>query len=193
MPRPRTQNDGVTLAGGCHACGLRANASKSNAKFSHRGCGTKNRTCTPRQFFHGCSGAIGISNDPMSVMTRGESLATPDEHAVLCCQHRAASEGGGQRSGMPRSDFGGSDSDEARSHEEPTEPDVAGRQHEAEPEDEGVVPPPTVEGDEDGEDDEDEPEEAPPPAAQPRLASGRFGARDTLDPQLLGSRYRVVG
>ena len=129
----------------------------------------------------------------MSVMTRGESLATPDEHAVLCCQHRAASEGGGQRSGMPRSDFGGSDSDEARSHEEPTEPDVAGRQHEAEPEDEGVVPPPTVEGDEDGEDDEDEPEEAPPPAKQPRLASGRFGARDTMDPQLLGSRYRIVG
>ena len=129
----------------------------------------------------------------MSVLTRGEGLATPDERAVLCCHHRAVGEGGGQRSGTPRSDVGGSDSGEACSHEEPSEPDVAGRQHEAEPEDEGVVPPPTVEGDEDGEDDEDEPEEAPPPAAQPRLASGRFGARDTMDPQLLGSRYRVVG
>ena len=61
--RPRTQNGGVLLTGGCHACLMRASA--CSAKYAHVGCGIKHRTCSLRQFLHGCPGVIGISNDPM--------------------------------------------------------------------------------------------------------------------------------
>jgi|TARA_B110000914_G_scaffold182866_1_gene165700 hypothetical protein len=42
-------------------------ASACSAKYAHVGCGIKHRTCSLRQFLHGCPGVIGISNDPMSV------------------------------------------------------------------------------------------------------------------------------
>ena len=76
-----------------------------------------------------------------------------------------------------------SEPDDSRS-----EPDEAGRQHGTVPEDVEGEPPPPTEGDESTEADIET-----PPVEQPRsLLTGRFGARDTMDPQLLGSLYRVV-
>ena len=195
MPKGRrlTQIDGVLLSGGCHACRMRA--SNSRAKYAHN-CGRQRRTCTLWQFYHGCSVALGISNEPMTVptpLTREERLA---KRAALKAWEDYAEVVGivappappRRKVGAPCSDSD-SDSDETRS-----EPDEAGQQHDTVPEDEGEPPPPT-EGDESEEDIEaHRPAPAPPVVGQqPRsLLTGRFGARNTMDPQLLGSRYRVV-
>ena len=197
MPKGRrlTQIDGVLLSGGCHACRMRA--SNSRAKYAHN-CGRQRRTCTLRQFYHGCSVALGISNEPMTVptpLTREERLAK--RAALKVWEEYAKVVGVVARHAPPRGKVGApcsdsdsdSDSDETRS-----EPDEAGQQHDTVPEDEGEPPPPT-EGDESEEDIEaHRPAPAPPVVGQqPRsLLTGRFGARNTMDPQLLGSRYRVV-
>ena len=193
MPRGRrlTQIDGVLLGGGCHACRMRA--SKSRAKFAHN-CGRQRRTCTLRQFLHGCSGALGISNESMSVptpMNRAERLAKRE--ALKEWEDYAQVVGVVELPAPPRREFSAPCSDDSDSESEPDEArselNEAGRQQEAVPEDEGE-PPPTEQGDES---DEEIDRAAPAPVERPRsLLTGRFGARDTMDPQVLGSRYRVV-
>ena len=196
MPRGRrlTQIDGVLLSGGCHACRMRA--SNSRAKYAHH-CGRERRTCTLRQFYHGCSVALGISTEPMSVqtpLTREERLAKRgalnawEDYAEVMFGVVAPPAPPQRKVGAPCSDSD-SEPDDSRS-----EPDEAGRQHGTVPEDVEGEPPPPTEGDESEEDIEAQPTApAPPPVEQPRsLLTGRFGARDTMDPQLLGSLYRVV-
>jgi hypothetical protein len=88
--RPRTQNGGVLLTGGCHACLMRASA--CSAKYAHVGCGIKHRTCSLRQFLHGGPGVIGISNDPMSVKVLAgvQRSARRDKREVTADQAAAA-------------------------------------------------------------------------------------------------------
>ena len=228
MPQRLTQVDGVLLRGGCHACRMRR-ASNTRAKFPHC-CGRKGRTCTVRQFLHGwCFGALGISNDAMSVptpMSREERLAKRSalkawqeldyaqvvgvvaEPAVADSDAEPDEAHSELTKILPPQDslesFKGwcswmlTDQDRAKEFETAMLQaadylkglDAPGPQQEAVPEDESE-PPLTEQGDES---DEEIHWAAPAPVERPRsLLTGRFGARDTMDPQLLGSRYRVVG
>ena len=190
MGRPLTQINGVLIAcGGCHACTMTSNG--SSGKFVHS-CGLERR-CSLREYVHGIAVPLGISNEPMSVptpLTAAERVAKRElrkrwlEHAESVGIGRAKKGNPRQPSRrVPPSDEMGSDESFSPSESAEVEPQqdaVQGGEGEQQQKDDSPA------------ESDDEPD-VPQPAARPRDArTGRFGpARDTTDPELLGSRYRV--
>lgn len=180
MGRPLTQINGVLIAcGGCHACTMTSNG--SSGKFVHS-CGLERR-CSLREYVHGIAVPLGISNEPMSVptpLTAAERVAKR-ELRKRWLEHAESVGIGRAKKGNPRQPSRRVPPSEPISSEvEPQQDAVQGGEGEQQQKDDSPA------------ESDDEPD-APQPAARPRDArTGRFGpARDTTDPELLGSRYRV--
>ena len=163
----------------------------SSGKFVHS-CGLERR-CSVREFVHGMAVPLGIWNEPMSVPTplmvaerveKRELRKQWLEHAesVDIVRAKTGKKPRQHSRRVPPSDKMGLDEPCLPSESvdvEPQQDAVQGDEAEQQQKDDSPA------------ESDDEPD-APQPVRPRDARTGRFGlARDTMDPELLGSRYRV--